>query len=136
MPIDSVSLREYIDRRFEDQDKAIQAALAAAKEAVGAALVASEKAVDKAEVTNVKWRENSNEWRGAMSDREKDLTSRVEFAAFKDSIEKTLSDLIKTRDTNQGRSTGLSSGWGYLIGFVGILATILSIISFFIKQGN
>lgn len=77
--MNDVSLKDYVDKRFEDQDKAVQAALASAEKAVGAALVSSEKAVDKAEVSAERWRNNANEWRGAMSDRERDFLTRKEF---------------------------------------------------------
>jgi hypothetical protein len=63
-----ISLREYVERRFEDQDKAVQAALAAA-----------EKAVLKKEEEVERWRAAANEWRGALSDRERDYLSRREF---------------------------------------------------------
>lgn len=63
-----VSLKEYVDQRFDDQEKAVQAALASA-----------EKAVDKAERQGERWRESANEWRGAMTDRERDFLSRKEF---------------------------------------------------------
>lgn len=57
-----------VDRRFKDQSEATRTALASA-----------EKAVDKAETQGEKWRENANEWRSAMSDREKNFLSRKEF---------------------------------------------------------
>lgn len=63
-----VPLKVYVDKRFEESEKAIQAALAAA-----------EKAVNKAETNGEKWRDNANEWRGAMGDRERDFMTRKEF---------------------------------------------------------
>lgn len=76
---DDVSLKEYIDRRFDEQEKAVQAALAAADKSVLAALTSAEKAVDKAEQSAERWRNSANEWRGAMSDRERDFLTRREF---------------------------------------------------------
>lgn len=64
---ETVSLREYIDRRFLDNSKAVDAMLQAA-----------EKAVDKAEKNAEKWRENANEWRGAMNDKDKAFALKVE----------------------------------------------------------
>lgn len=68
MSSDDVPLRDYFNQRFIDQDRAVSAALAAAKEAV-----------DKAEREGQRWRDNANEWRGAMSDRERNFLTRVEF---------------------------------------------------------
>lgn len=56
--------RRY-EQRFELQDKAVTAALAAAKEAVSIA-------ADNAD----KWRANANEWRTAMDDRERQFLSK------------------------------------------------------------
>jgi hypothetical protein len=77
-----ISLKEYIETRFEAQEKAVSAALAAAEKAVVAALASSEKAVDKAEVSAERWRNAANEWRGAMGDRERDFLTRKEFYAI------------------------------------------------------
>jgi hypothetical protein len=77
--VGEVSLKEYIDRRFDDQEKAVQAALLAADKGVSAALASAEKAVDKAEEGSLRWREASNEWRGSMADRERDFLGRKEF---------------------------------------------------------
>jgi hypothetical protein len=45
----SISLREYVDGRFNAQEKAVAAALAAQERAVSAALTAADRAVSKAE---------------------------------------------------------------------------------------
>jgi hypothetical protein len=66
-----VSLKEYVDQRFLDQETAVKAALTSA-----------EKAVKISEDNNQNWRSNANEWRGAMSDRERDFLTRKEFYAI------------------------------------------------------
>jgi len=93
------TLYVHFSQRFADQEKAVQAALAAA-----------EKAVNKAETNAEKWRDNANEWRGAMTDREKNFAplQRLEV------IEKRL-------DTREGAGQGLKAGWGYLVAAVGAL---------------
>lgn len=68
MSEEKISLKDYADRRFEDNKTAVDAALAAA-----------EKAVNKAEINAEKWRDSANEWRGAMSDRERAFLTRKEF---------------------------------------------------------
>lgn len=68
---DSVPLREYFEAILAEKDKALSAALASA-----------EKAVLKKEEEVEKWRQNANEWRGAMSDRERDFLTRKEFYAM------------------------------------------------------
>ena len=63
----TISLKEYFERILVEKDKAISAALASAKEAVSIAENNAEK-----------WRNQANEWRGAMSDREKNFVTRRE----------------------------------------------------------
>lgn len=79
-------LREADDKRYEqrsaDQEKAVNTALAAAKTAVDAALSAAALAVDKAERNTKEWQVAANEWRGAMSDRERQFVSRRELFAY------------------------------------------------------
>ena len=64
---DEVDIKEYFEKILVEKDKALSAALAAAKEAVNIA----EKNAEK-------WRDQANEWRGAMSDREKKFITRSE----------------------------------------------------------
>ena len=65
MSVDTVSLKEYLEKLREADQKAVSAALAAA-----------EKAVAVAERNAEKWRDNANEWRAAMQDRERNFLSR------------------------------------------------------------
>jgi len=95
------------DRRYEDKfaasDKAVLAALAAQEKAVNAALAASEKAVAVAERNAEKWRENANEWRGTMNDRETKFAQRGDLDAIKERI-----------DRNEGGSKGMRDMWGWI----------------------
>lgn len=89
-------------QKFEDADKGVNAALAAA-----------EKAVGKAEQNAEKWRDNANEWRGAMSDREKNFAPLSRLVLLEGRFEKA-----------EGTGAGLKQGWGYLIGAVGLALAI------------
>jgi len=77
-----VSLREYVDRRFADNDATIKAALASQEKAVDAALAAQEKAVQVAEQNAERWRMSANEWRAAMNDRERQFPTRKELWGY------------------------------------------------------
>ena len=76
-----------VDKAFIAQEKAIQMALTSAKEAVGKAEVAVEKRFD-----------NTNEWRAAMQDRDRQQMPRVEiekqFEALGDKRLQTVGILI------------------------------------------
>jgi len=68
---DTVDLKEHFEDILAEKDKALSAALASA-----------EKAVLKKEEEVERWRNNANEWRGAMNDRERDFLTRKEFYAI------------------------------------------------------
>ncbi len=50
-----------------------------------------------------------------------------------DDLKVTIKPLIEYVSSQQGRSTGLNAGWGYLLGMVGLIGAILAIGSRFIK---
>lgn len=60
-----------------EREKAISAAMAAAEKAINAALAASEKAVAVAERNAEKWRDNANEWRQAMNDKDRNFVTKA-----------------------------------------------------------
>jgi hypothetical protein len=61
----------HIDQRFKDQEGKTDVTL-----------TASTLAADKLEKQGENWRKSANEWRGAMTDRERDFLSRKEFYAI------------------------------------------------------
>jgi len=116
------TLKEHVEKILAEKDKAINIALAAAKEAVGVAETNAEK-----------WRTNANEWRQAMNDKDKLLMTRSEFEIYKASTQTALT-IEKTRaDKDEGKGLGMNAVWGYIIGLVGLVATILAIASRFIQ---
>lgn len=112
-------------QRFDAQGQALTAALLAADTAVRAALTAAEKAVAKAETANEKRFESVNEFRKTLSDQTASFPSRVELQALADRV----SDLATRMDKTEGKSTGLSASWGYLVAGIGVIATIIGAIA-------
>src|SRR5678816_4366067 len=88
------TLKEHFEQRFADQ-----------KEAVAAALAAAEKAVGKAEANAEKWRENANEWRGSMMDREVKFASKEQIETEFRGIRQELASLKETRAPDGCRGT-------------------------------
>jgi deoxyribodipyrimidine photolyase len=106
------------EQRFTDQDAAVKAALAAAEKAVVKAETASEKRFDAV-----------NEFRQTVNDIVNKMMPRSEAEnSVKANADKI--DALATRiDRTEGRSTGLNAGWVYLVAGIGLLATIVSIIT-------
>lgn len=88
---------------------------------------AQEQANEKFESENRAWREQANEWRGAMTDRERDFLSRREaeqqFYALNEKVDAQGSRLDRT----EGRGIGLNAGWVYLLGAASFVAAIVAI---------
>jgi hypothetical protein len=91
----AISLREYVDTRFHDQEKAVSTALAAQKEAVAAALAAADRAVTKAEIAATAKFESVNEFRGTLDDNARLLMPRAEVGQIVKALEEKIAELQK-----------------------------------------
>jgi hypothetical protein len=119
---------ERYEQRFRSQQEATSLALSATKEAVR---VAEESAQ--------RWRESANEWRGAMNDREGNFMPRAEaekaVAAATERIKDlaaVVDKLAERMDVQAGRSAGLGAGWSYLVGLIGLIVAVLTIVGIII----
>jgi hypothetical protein len=134
-------LRELIDerdrryeQRFEGQEKAVAAALAAQEKAVAAALSAADRAVSKAELAAEKRFEAVNEFRGQLADQAGRLLPRSEADVALGGVREKIDGLtgrveaLGTRlERGEGQRSGLKDGWGYLVGAAGFVATLIAI---------
>ena len=127
------TLKQHFDQRLVDQDKAVQAALAAAEKAVSAALVAAERAREAAEANSEKWRQNANEWRAAMQDRETRFASRLEIEAELKSMNAKIESLEQHVNQRTGVGMGANQMWGYIVGAIGLLLTVVMLFDRFSK---
>lgn len=156
MADEPVSLREHLealieerDKRYteraEQQDKAVQAALAAQKELTSSAFQSSERAITKAEAAQSDYNVRSNEFRGQLDDQAKLLMPRTEamgllkaledkMSVNRDATEKAFYDirediksLRESRSGGAGKSAGLNAGWVYLIGAVTLIGAIVAL---------
>jgi hypothetical protein len=78
------ALRKVVDER----DRRYEERFLAMDEKTSLALTASEKAVTKAEVATEKRFENTNEWRSAMQDRDRNQMPRIEIEQRFDSMKR------------------------------------------------
>ena len=100
------SLKEHYDQRFTDQDKAVNAALQAAKEAV----IKAETAADKRF-------ELLNELREGVATHEQ-----------LEAVEKVVDDLKTRLDTGTGRTAGYSGSWGIFLAIATLVVAVLYLI--------
>jgi Flp pilus assembly protein TadB len=141
---DRIGLKEFFlallherDRRYAAEDDARQ------------------RAIDMAQENTQHWQAQANEWRGAMSDREKTFLSRAEYGSEhestekqiellkgaidkqRESFEKELTEMGRRLEREEGRRSGTLSAWvfvGSLMGLiVGMIAVYLFLSSHLVK---
>ena len=115
-PNGAVSLREYVDIRFDAQEKAVLSALAAADRAVAKAEAASERRF-----------ESVNEFRAALSDNTRSLMPRTEAEQQLKSMHDSIEKLTERVGKIEARGQGVASGWSLLVAGIGIVAAVVSI---------
>lgn len=98
-----------------------------AKEAIQIAQIASQSAINKSEANDSKWRDNSNEWRQAMDDREVKFMPRLEYSSAHQSLIDRISAVENRIITIESRGMGLKQGWGFLVGAAGFILVLISI---------
>jgi hypothetical protein len=99
---DIIALREYVDIRFEAQ----------------------QKAVDKAEIDLNKRLDAVNEFRKQLADETQSFITRNEYGQAHSALVDKVTELTKRIDAAESRSGGLSAGWAYLIGAAGVAALL------------
>lgn len=113
-------------QRFESQEKAVSAALAAQKELVSAALSAADRAVLKAEVAANDRFNSVNEFRASLTDQTKEFPTKVVVDAKIESLQTQITALTSRSDRSEGSNRGLHAGWGYLVGGIGAVAAVMA----------
>jgi hypothetical protein len=121
------ALRQYVDTRFEAQEKAVSAALAAQEKAVAAALAAAKEAVIKAENATERRFENSNEWRNTVEALQRTYMPRTESEQHWKTVDEKVDVLTTRMNAIDQRGRGRGDVWAYVVGAIGILAALVSI---------
>jgi len=116
--------RQY-QQRFEGQEKAVNAALIAAKEAVNAALASSKEAVTKAETANEKRLDAVNEFRAQLKDQQLTLMPRTEADIRLKTLEAEVARLNTVIIGIISKGEGASWLWGLIVAGIGMVGAIL-----------
>jgi hypothetical protein len=116
------------EQRFRGQEKAIELGFSAQKSAVEAALAAADRAVQKAEVAAEKRFESVNEFRNTLADQQRNLIPRAEFDVTVKALRDKVDALQGQMERQMSERAGIKGGWGYAVGAVGLVLTILTIV--------
>lgn len=111
------TLKEYVESLRADDQKAVQAALQAAKEAVLKAEVATEKRFASV-----------NEFRGQLADQTNTLMPRQEYTVQHKALEDKITELTDRVNRTEGQSAGSQITKGNLIAGISVAVTILGAI--------
>jgi len=138
---DMETLRATIDERdklYTERDNtrrtAVETAVTAVKEQTKASFDASEKAIIKSDVNSEKWRENANEWRAAMMDRESKFAPRAEMDTEFKSLRTELAALKKDRDQNVGGRQQQIDNRAWIAVGVSIVILMLGLATFVLRE--
>jgi len=140
-------LKETIEHRFDDMDKRIDQLLFVINEndrryselevekdkALKIKENADRIALDLARDIQKYKDEKANELREQISSERGLYATKDDVASLGEKIEAKITPLINYINSQQGRSGGLSAGWGYLLGAVSLVATLLAIVGWFAR---
>lgn len=122
------TLKQHFDELREADQTALKAALASAEKAVAAALAASKEAVNKSELSNTKLFEAANQVKATFGDELNKKVDRSEFLTSNESRDDKIVSVTSRVAAVENRSDGMKAGWGYLVGAIGLAATVVGII--------
>ena len=108
------------NQRFDAQEKAVAAALAAAKEAVIKAELAAEKRF-----------ESVNEFRNTLKDQQQTLLPRTEADVRLKNIESRINSIEISQSTAAGKQEGINWLWSILVGLTGLaIGSLMAILTY------
>ena len=113
---------------FQSQQQAMQTAFTVAEKAVQAALAAADRAVSKAELASDKRFESVNEFRKTLDDQQRTLMPREEVNVIIRGQSERISLLKEQLDHIVWEKLGIKGGWGYAVGVIGFVATLLALV--------
>jgi len=124
---------EAVKCKIESNDRLYNQKFISTTEATTVALDSADKAVNKAEVATEKRFEGVNEFRATLQDQQRTLMPRAELevtiSGLHDRIEKTENRLTR----QEGLKSGISQGWGWVVGIIGLVIAIYTLIEAIVK---
>lgn len=126
-------LTKLMDERFKETDLRYQQRFEAGQKGLDAALAAADRAVTKAELATEKRFESVNEFRGTLDNQQRTLIPRSEVDVMVKGLEGKIADITKQLDAMQAEKKGITGGWGYAVGAVGLVMTLISLVFVVVK---
>jgi len=116
------------DQRFADAKTAVDIAFNAQKESVNSALLSADRAVLKAESAAEKRFDSVNEFRATLADQQRMLMPRAEAEIIFKSLADRIQVLSDDKKTNEGQKKGSGEMIAWFIAALGVGTAIISLI--------
>jgi len=135
--------QQLLDARLESLRNEALLSTASVKDSIVLALSSAKEAVAKAEAANEKRFDSVNEFRATLTDQQRTFMPRSELEVIIKSLnEKVSAQAALLMDSNNrinanqaniaGKESGQNQGWGWAVGVVGLVLTLLSIVGMFV----
>ena len=111
-----------VNDRIESQHRESAVAINSVRETISVSLTSQAQAVAKAEDANEKRFASAT-----LSDQATKFIARSEVEQRFTSMNEKIVDMSSRMDRSEGRGSGLSAGWGYLVAGLGLLLTVISV---------
>jgi predicted ABC-class ATPase len=121
--------KEYFEAKIVANDRIYMQRFESGDKAVASALSSADRAVSKAESASEKRFDSVNEFRNTLADQQRTLMPRSESEILFKSLNDKYNSLDKLVSTRQGEKKGEQNVWGYIIGALGILIAIISLVN-------
>jgi hypothetical protein len=125
------SIFTHFERRFADKETKDIERFQAQEKMTSVALAAADRAVLKAEAAVEKRFESVNEFRGTLEDQQRTFMQKAEAIAIIDSLKEKVAKLEEANLKAVSKGAGLHQGWLFLIGALGFVSLVLSLIERF-----
>lgn len=93
----------------------------------------AEKALVHADVAMEKRLDSMNEFRNQLKDQAAALLPRKEYESRHNDLARMIQGNTDAINESRGRSSGFNAGWGYLVGFLGLLSTLILLVLTLVK---
>lgn len=112
-------LRLSEEKRVQDRFQAEEKLRFAEERRTQERFASQERALAIAQRNDEKWREQANEWRGAITDKDKTLVPKSEYLAAMATLQKNDSDVKSRLDQTQGTGAGREQFWKWIVAALG-----------------
>jgi hypothetical protein len=108
------------------KESAVFASIESVRNSLTVAMANADRAVMKAEASAEKCFDSVNEFRATLADQQRMLMPRSEVEVLLRAVNEKIDGMTLSLREQKGQTKGAASGWGYAVGVVGLVMTILS----------